>query len=105
MCSVQKDKSEPLKFLDVAGGTGDISFRIITELEKNGVFDGKSASSSEGETAQSNPSSAVVTISDINPSMLAVGKNRAFKRFNSNVLDHIAFKEANAEKLPFEDER
>ncbi len=66
----------PYQVLDVAGGTGDIAFRI--------------ARRSEG---------AVVTVADINGEMLAVGRERAIRRR----LDRaVRFVEANAEALPFE---
>ncbi len=64
----------PYHALDVAGGTGDIAFRI--------------ASRSEG---------ASVTVADINGDMLAVGRERAQARR----LKAITFVEANAEDLPF----
>lgn len=63
--------------LDVAGGTGDISFRIATRLP---------------ETA--------ITISDINPHMLEEGQKRAEK---NGFSEHFTWKEANAEQLPFDD--
>jgi demethylmenaquinone methyltransferase/2-methoxy-6-polyprenyl-1,4-benzoquinol methylase len=66
------------KVLDVAGGTGDIAFKII---EASG---GK----------------AHATVLDINGSMLAVGRDRAEKRKNSDATDFV---EANAEALPFPD--
>jgi len=63
--------------LDVAGGTGDIAFRIVEASDRN----------------------AQATVLDINGSMLAVGQDRAVKR----KLDaHVNFIEANAEELPFE---
>jgi len=65
------------RHLDVAGGTGDIAFRI----------------------ADLAPSDAEITVLDINGDMLAVGRERAKERG----LDHLDFVEANAEKLPFED--
>lgn len=64
--------------LDVAGGTGDIAFRIVERSRGN----------------------AAVTVLDINGSMLDVGQDRASKR---NLSDNIDFVEANAEALPFED--
>jgi len=67
------------KVLDVAGGTGDIAFRIID--------------ASRGE--------AHATVLDINGSMLAVGKERAEKR---RLAANTDFVEANAEELPFADE-
>jgi demethylmenaquinone methyltransferase/2-methoxy-6-polyprenyl-1,4-benzoquinol methylase len=66
------------RLLDVAGGTGDIAFRVI---EAGGA----------GTHA---------TILDINGEMLAVGRERAEKRG----LDHsVTFIEANAETLPLPD--
>ena len=67
------------KVLDVAGGTGDIAFRIID--------------ASGGQ--------AHATVLDINGSMLAVGRERAEKRGLAAGTDFV---EANAEELPFADE-
>jgi demethylmenaquinone methyltransferase/2-methoxy-6-polyprenyl-1,4-benzoquinol methylase len=60
--------------LDMAGGTGDIAFR----LAKSG---------------------ASVTVADINPAMLDVGIERAAKRD----IDGLVWSEANAETLQFPD--
>ena len=65
--------------LDVAGGTGDIAFRIA----------GRSAG-------------AAIVVADINPEMLAVGAKRAAER---HLADRVGFVEGNAEDLPFEDGR
>ena len=62
-------------FLDMAGGTGDIAFRIAK-------------------------SGASVTVSDINPDMLAVGMERAAERG----IQGLVWSEQNAEVLSFEDE-
>jgi demethylmenaquinone methyltransferase/2-methoxy-6-polyprenyl-1,4-benzoquinol methylase len=71
-------EGRPFHLLDVAGGTGDIAFRV---LEAGG-------------------SGTRATILDINGDMLAVGRERARKRG----LDRaIAFTEGNAETLPFPD--
>ena len=69
----------PFHVLDMAGGTGDIAFRIAGRSQ-----------------------SALVTVSDINAEMLAVGKKRAEgKAF----ADRLSFVEANAEELePFDDD-
>ncbi|MDS1137090.1 bifunctional demethylmenaquinone methyltransferase/2-methoxy-6-polyprenyl-1,4-benzoquinol methylase UbiE [Nitratireductor indicus] len=64
--------------LDVAGGTGDIAFRIVEASRRN----------------------AHVAVLDINGSMLQVGAERAGKL---GLSDNLAFVEANAEELPFED--
>ncbi len=63
------------RILDVAGGTGDIAFRMAAR-------------------------GADVTVSDINPDMLAVGMERAGKRGISGLV----WQEANAEELPFGDD-
>lgn len=64
--------------LDVAGGTGDIAFRIVEASNRK----------------------AKVTVLDINGSMLEVGRDRANKR---GLGERVDFVEANAEALPFED--
>jgi demethylmenaquinone methyltransferase/2-methoxy-6-polyprenyl-1,4-benzoquinol methylase len=63
--------------LDVAGGTGDVAFRIVEASNKN----------------------AHTTVLDINSSMLEVGRERAVKK---RLVDNVTFVEANAEELPFE---
>lgn len=67
-----------MKFLDVAGGTGDIAFRI------HAATGGK----------------APITVCDINASMLAVGEARALDK---GILHNLEWVEGNAEKLPFKD--
>lgn len=71
-------KRPGFKSLDVAGGTGDIAFRIVEASNHN----------------------AHVTVLDINGSMLGVGRDRAIKR---GIDQNLTFVEANAESLPFED--
>ncbi|WP_019223102.1 bifunctional demethylmenaquinone methyltransferase/2-methoxy-6-polyprenyl-1,4-benzoquinol methylase UbiE [Bartonella rattaustraliani] len=67
------------KVLDVAGGTGDIAFRILNASRQK----------------------AHATVLDINGSMLSVGKKRAQKNGLAPLIDFV---EANAENLPFEDQ-
>lgn len=62
------------QILDMAGGTGDIAFRLAK-------------------------SDAAVTVADINPQMLEVGMERAQKRG----IDGLVWTEANAETLAFPD--
>jgi demethylmenaquinone methyltransferase/2-methoxy-6-polyprenyl-1,4-benzoquinol methylase len=69
-------RSRSYRHLDVAGGTGDVAFRI----------------------AEAGGATTDVTVLDINGDMLRVGQDRAHKRG----LGHLAFVEANAEALPFE---
>jgi demethylmenaquinone methyltransferase/2-methoxy-6-polyprenyl-1,4-benzoquinol methylase len=71
-------KKQPWASLDVAGGTGDIAFRLVEASNKN----------------------AHVTVLDINGSMLEVGRDRALKK---GLGDNVDFIEANAEELPFQD--
>ena len=73
-------REEPLNILDMAGGTGDIAFRMHDKAKKD----------SPG------PLSVNITISDINPNMLEVGKKRATER---GIFHDVSFLEANAEKL------
>ena len=66
------------RFLDVAGGTGDIAFRIVRK---------------QGERPD-------VTVCDINPAMLQVGRDRAADR---GLLKGLVWSTGDAEKLPFPD--
>jgi demethylmenaquinone methyltransferase/2-methoxy-6-polyprenyl-1,4-benzoquinol methylase len=63
------------RLLDVAGGTGDVAFRV--------------AERSHGH--------AEITVADINEAMLAVGQERAAKLGHAQIV----FRAANAERLPF----
>lgn len=63
------------QILDMAGGTGDIAFRLVRR-------------------------GAVVTAADINPAMLDVGRQRAARRR----ADNIIWAEENAESLSFSDQ-
>jgi demethylmenaquinone methyltransferase/2-methoxy-6-polyprenyl-1,4-benzoquinol methylase len=67
----------PWRLIDVAGGTGDIALRV--------------AERSRGH--------ADIRVADINPEMLKIGEERAEKHSAAK----IAFREANAETLPFDD--
>jgi demethylmenaquinone methyltransferase/2-methoxy-6-polyprenyl-1,4-benzoquinol methylase len=66
----------PFALLDVAGGTGDIAFRA----------------------AKAAGSGFKATVCDINPDMLAVGRERAVAR---HLDDRVSFIEGNAEELAF----
>ena len=73
---VKPSRAAPFRHLDVAGGTGDVAFRIV----------------------KAGGPQTHVTVLDINGDMLRVGRERAEKRR----LDGLDFVEANAEELPFE---
>jgi len=64
------------RFLDVAGGTGDIAFRLFEATNRN----------------------AAITVCDINANMLEVGRDRALDRGYGNALEWVT---GNAEALPF----
>ena len=70
-------RTGPYRVLDVAGGTGDIAFRIARRA-----------------------AGAAVTVADINAEMLKVGQERAVKRGLDGRVDFV---EANAEDLGFPD--
>ena len=72
--------SRPFAHLDVAGGTGDVAFRV----------------------ARAAGPLTKVTVADINPDMLRVGAERARSR---RLDDRVTFIEANAEALPLPDRR
>jgi demethylmenaquinone methyltransferase/2-methoxy-6-polyprenyl-1,4-benzoquinol methylase len=68
------------RFLDVAGGTGDIAFRIVERLKDHAAVP--------------------VTICDINAEMLAVGRDRAIDK---GLLSGVQWSCGDAEALPFPD--
>ena len=81
--------------LDVAGGTGDIAFRVLRALqkaEKNAELDGQVL---DAKTR------GRVIVSDINPAMLREGMKRATQRGMSQ--SQLEWLEGNAEKLPVAD--
>jgi demethylmenaquinone methyltransferase/2-methoxy-6-polyprenyl-1,4-benzoquinol methylase len=77
--AVNPPKSDkPFALLDLAGGTGDVAFRVV---EAGGP-------------------SVRVTVCDINADMLAVGRERARERGHDNA---VSFAQGNAEALPYPD--
>ena len=68
----------PFAVVDVAGGTGDVAFRI----------------------AQAGGAGTKVTVCDINEEMLGVGRERAVQR---GLDGRVTFTAGNAESLPFPD--
>ncbi len=76
---VRPSRTRPHRHLDVAGGTGDVAFRV---LEAGGPH-------------------TSVTVLDINGDMLGVGRERAEKLYPGD--GRIDFVEANAEELPLPD--
>ncbi len=70
------------RILDVAGGTGDIAFRIVRRVMEKG-----------GERPD-------VTICDVNAAMLEMGRDRAVDR---GLLQGLTWTTGDAERLPFPD--
>jgi demethylmenaquinone methyltransferase/2-methoxy-6-polyprenyl-1,4-benzoquinol methylase len=71
-----------VRLLDVAGGTGDIAFRVLERVAR-----------------RAGPP-AWVTVLDRNPAMLAVGRDRAI---DANRLDDVQWACGDAEALPLAD--
>jgi demethylmenaquinone methyltransferase/2-methoxy-6-polyprenyl-1,4-benzoquinol methylase len=68
-----------IRLLDVAGGTGDIAFRVLDRLERRGG------------------APPLIVVSDVNPAMLEVGRDRAI---DANRLEAVGWLCADAEALP-----
>ncbi|KAL7752637.1 hypothetical protein RI367_001639 [Sorochytrium milnesiophthora] len=71
------------RLLDVAGGTGDIALRFLQTIDAQ----------------HGGLGNAHVTVLDINPAMLEVGKERFAKLGLGDDTPHVEFVEGNAEKL------
>jgi demethylmenaquinone methyltransferase/2-methoxy-6-polyprenyl-1,4-benzoquinol methylase len=69
--------ARPFALLDLAGGTGDIAFRV----------------------AEAGGPGTRATVCDINEDMLAVGRERA----GEHGLKNVSFEQGNAEELPYPD--
>uniref|UniRef100_A0A7S0XBT0 2-methoxy-6-polyprenyl-1,4-benzoquinol methylase, mitochondrial n=1 Tax=Mantoniella antarctica TaxID=81844 RepID=A0A7S0XBT0_9CHLO len=92
--------------LDVAGGTGDVAFRVLRALRT-----AEATARTGGAAGGPALSAGKVIVSDINPWMLDEGRKRADKLGLSRRVDArggavaaLSFVEGNAECLPFEDE-
>lgn len=76
------------RVLDVAGGTGDIAFRVVDELTR-------------WLPPPPEDSTAPIVVCDVNGDMLQVGRERARERgISPRVVD---FDLGNAERLPYDD--
>jgi demethylmenaquinone methyltransferase/2-methoxy-6-polyprenyl-1,4-benzoquinol methylase len=71
------------KFIDVAGGTGDIAMRIFERVGAGGSVSGSR-----------------IVVCDLTPSMLSIGRDRAMDR---GILHGIEWVNGDAQRLPFAD--
>lgn len=78
VAAVNPPKNLPFVLVDIAGGTGDVAFRVV---ERGGA-------------------TTRATVCDINADMLDVGRERAVAH---TLSDRVTFIEGNAETLPFAD--
>ena len=76
------DFFDNMKIIDVAGGTGDIAFKIAKIANEKSL-------------------NYQIDLVDINPQMLEVGKSRAIDK---NLFNNLKFTVADGENLPFADE-
>ncbi|CUM66211.1 uncharacterized protein PRCAT00003870001 [Priceomyces carsonii] len=74
--------NQPLEFLDVAGGTGDIAFGLLDHAAR-----------------RFNDKSSTMTIADINPDMLHEGKLRYEKSKWNDGSNRVSFIEQNGETM------
>ncbi|KAK7389506.1 hypothetical protein VNO78_24612 [Psophocarpus tetragonolobus] len=84
-----------MKHLDLAGGTGDVAFRILENINKVKLrgLRGAFQDNLEAETR--------IYVCDINPNMLNVGKKRAMEKgFGED--GSLIWEEGNAESLSFQ---
>ncbi|KAL3080706.1 hypothetical protein niasHT_030612 [Heterodera trifolii] len=73
------------KVLDMAGGTGDVAFRIVQEMRKQPIGNGS------------------ITVADINDNMLETGRIRATRALSPSDQARLSWVCADAENLQFED--
>lgn len=101
-----------LSYLDVAGGTGDIAFRIKASIDKQQNSDislrppacGHDGTQKEAQArrrATPTSSNTQITLCDLNWDMLRVGRDRAVDKGWLNEFEWVT---GNAECLPMEDE-
>ena len=99
-----------MQIIDVAGGTGDIAFRMhdmIRKKARRDIIEKRGDINHNDDNVEknnvNNSSNDKIIVCDINTEMLRVGEDRAVKR-GYDVINHLNFIEGNAEKLPFDDD-
>ncbi|KAJ4973914.1 hypothetical protein NE237_007088 [Protea cynaroides] len=85
-----------MKHLDVAGGTGDVAFRIIETINSN------SRRTTKVSTEDDLQDKTQIYVCDINPNMLNVGKKRAIEK-GLGEDGSLVWVEGDAEALSFQD--
>jgi 2-methoxy-6-polyprenyl-1,4-benzoquinol methylase len=100
MIGAQALGADRLQVLDVAGGTGDIAFRIANDVAAAAAAaDRKAPASAEADDDEA----ARIVVCDINPHMLAEGRRRAEQLPPKAHRPRLEFVTADARKLPFDD--
>ncbi|KAL8652521.1 MAG: hypothetical protein Q9226_004235, partial [Calogaya cf. arnoldii] len=79
----EERRTEPWTMLDIAGGTGDIAFRLLDHA-----------------TLLNNDHTSRVIVSDINPAMLSAGRLRAQQPPYAHYDSRLEWLTANAEAIP-----
>lgn len=85
-----------IKLLDMAGGTGDIAFRVLRYLQR----------AESEESVLKSKSKSVITIADINQNMLDVGKSRAEAETTNqkSINIELQWNCVDAESLPYQND-
>ncbi|KAK5583843.1 hypothetical protein RB653_005445 [Dictyostelium firmibasis] len=91
--------------LDVAGGTGDISFRFLDKIKTSPNYFPNIIKNGSSETLKSSSLPSSATVFDINQSMLNEGKKRGLTKGYTDQSDpSIDWVQGNSEALPFKDD-
>jgi 2-methoxy-6-polyprenyl-1,4-benzoquinol methylase len=100
MIGAQALGADRLQVLDVAGGTGDIAFRIANDVAASAA----AANRAPSPTSEADDDEAArIVVCDINPHMLAEGRRRAEQLPPKAHRPRLEFVTADARKLPFDD--
>mmetsp|Transcript_36884 Transcript_36884/g.61091 ORF Transcript_36884/g.61091 Transcript_36884/m.61091 type:complete len:293 (-) Transcript_36884:288-1166(-) len=109
MLGVQAMKKLDLQVLDVAGGTGDIAFRLAEQISllptaSSAAHAGRQPCTKDPDPYE--PDGPRIVVSDINKTMLEVGRQEAAKLHRGGRAPNWPRMEwvvADAQQLPFED--